>query len=460
MSNVIFNRFYFRNHISQNKISVYNKKMYHFVRHSYLFFWLTACLLFFSCSNKISYTLLSPDKMVTDSSLLKTYGKSPCNDYRSYIPDSLHPEFIPMRYVRVNFHFMRMSDSSGNFNYQQGIQYANDLLWNANQRLEKNEKMLLPLRNNNPAYPIRFRYILAPDTSVTGDIGIYFHDNDSLYTFNKQGRARNIETSAQFDRYGVQKGKVINIFLMEHPKDSITSKTYNATGDGIGAGKWVKLSAGYQNSIFKTAGGQDSISPQAWRFASLFNHELGHCFGLSHTWNTNDGCDDTPLNPGCWNCSDSPKCDTTCSNNVMDYNACQCAYSPCQLGRIEMYFANKKSVSSQMLRPDWCNLNPDEYIVIQKGEKIIWEGNKDLGGNIRIENGGSLTIRCNISIPENASVTVEPNGELILAGGKIYNSCSKEWKGIYVPVRRKEWLPVTIKKSPGNGIENIKLPNP
>lgn len=113
-----------------------------------------------------------------------------------------------------------------------------------------------------------------------------------------------------------------------------------------------------------------------------------------------------------------------------------------------------------MLRPDWCTLNPDADIIIRKGEKIIWEGNKDLEGNIRIENGGSLTIRCNVSVPEGAVISVESTGELILAGGKIYNSCSKEWKGIYVPVKRKKLMPVTIKKSPGYEIENVRHLNP
>ena len=58
-------------------------------------------------------------------------------------------------------------------------------------------------------------------------------------------------------------------------------------------------------------------------------HELGHSLGLLHTWNQDDGCDDTPRNAGCWG--------DTCSNNMMDYNASQSALTACQLGIIHYY---------------------------------------------------------------------------------------------------------------------------
>lgn len=78
------------------------------------------------------------------------------------------------------------------------------------------------------------------------------------------------------------------------------------------------------------------------------NHEIGHIFSLIHTWNSIDGCDDTPRGPvingvesQCFNWSSDPNnaCNnwSNVSNNVMDYNNWQSSYTPCQIGRIHEY---------------------------------------------------------------------------------------------------------------------------
>lgn len=107
-------------------------------------------------------------------------------------------------------------------------------------------------------------------------------------------------------------------------------------------------------------------------FPTLLNHEIGHMLNLNHTWNEDDGCDDTPKgtiyqrkdnpadttatatchddNANCWangtfpkdHCKGTPNpcCDTACwpniSNNIMDYNAAwpSSSYTPCQIDKM------------------------------------------------------------------------------------------------------------------------------
>ena len=160
----------------------------------------------------------------------------------------------------------------------------------------------------------------------------------------------------------------------------------------------------------------------------VFNHEIAHVYGLSHTWAYDDGCDDTPRNPQCWNRTDEPPCDTAASNNLMDYNAYQRAWSPCQIGKIHYNMAHLTSKCRRYLQPNWCTLHEDRHIFIQ--DSIHWKGMKDLEGNLTIREGGILRISCRVSIPPGGKITVEPGGKLILDNCWVHNSCDEAWQGI------------------------------
>ena len=120
----------------------------------------------------------------------------------------------------------------------------------------------------------------------------------------------------------------------------------------------------------------------------------------------------------------------------MDYNTHSNCWTPCQIGKIHRNLADKKYPVRPLLLRKWCRLNPNHTITIR--DSIDWNGAKDLEGHIVIEDGGVLTIRCRISLPKGAKITVYPKGSLILDGGKLENDCGDQWQGIEVMSKGKD----------------------
>lgn len=342
-----------------------------------------------------------------------------CRDQSSYIPDTNYIDHYTKRFVRINFHWVLKKNEPNLFTEEEAVAYSKGLLYAANYDLNKNRKMWLPHNNDTPVLPILFEYVLTPTTYIPDDDGIYFHYDDALSKYVDRGKNRNIFDRTVIDSFGVQLDTVINIFLMQHHPDSIKSPTYPNYSTGVALRNAVKL-------------GGLSAKDSYWDRRSSVNHEVGHLYGLSHTWAYNDGCDDTPKNPKeCFSKTDEPKCDTLTSNNIMDYVALRNSWSPCQIGRVH----KKMSMISytrkrNLLEPTWCELQEDKHIYIT--DKIDWECHKDIEGNITIERGGELQLFCRLSLPKGAVITVKAGGKLILNGCHLHNACGDEWKGIRI----------------------------
>ncbi len=346
-----------------------------------------------------------------------------CDVNEAYSPNE---KWAQKRYVRVNFHIM--DDVEGSHNFPESaasVTYFKQLLENANYRLSLNKKMNLPIDNDTPVLDPGFRYVLTPNSKMKGDNGIYFHRDNDLYYFVNKGKNRNNFKRDVIKKYGRNQDSILNIFVLPHHPDSISSKSYKGGGTGIALGTSLKVAGLYDDKL------------EFWGYSTLLNHEIGHILGLNHSWYKNDGCDDTPPHANCWAPNMGASCDgDVVSNNVMDYNASQMAFTPCQLGKIHKGFARENSDTRGLITQNWCDFDANNFIVITKDTH--WDGAKDLNRDVIVEAGTSLSISCRVSMAKGSKILIQRGANLILNNCRIHNSCGEEWLGIKAEIESNE----------------------
>lgn len=361
------------------------------------------------------------------------------NAWKNYLPDPAHPEYMPMRYLKVNFHIMDSHDSSHNFRATAARTYFREMIRIANLQLDST------VRNwrspeGTPALPKRYQYVIAPQP-VPGDDGFYFHYDDNHYKLVYIGRDQNNYDQNDIARYQVGMDSILNIFIQVHPDDSLRSRTYKSTDQGIALGNALKMA-----NIYESKG-----TPE--RFVGLLNHEIGHVLSLPHAW-SEDGCPDTDDHPNCWVWKEKGPCLEHASNNVMDYNAYKIALTPCQIGRIHATLSTERNPVRNCLVPNFCNRNPKMDVVIR--DSVHWAGARDLEGNLTIAEGGSLRLSNRLSMPENSRITVQPGGRLWLDGARLHNACNKQWDGVFTESARGSKAAGRVYALKTNKIENTR----
>lgn len=256
---------------------------------------------------------------------------------------------------------------------------------------------------------------------------IYFHQDSILWNgSNNQTTIMNLNK-----KYGVNLESEINVWFIENP---------NYDNPGGRAYAPQKFASKYKQGVYEE---NFYANDTNHNFGQNLSHELGHCLGLDHPYEGNDGagCNGTNLGndnlEDTW-CPDASGggyqgwCDPTvahddnCTNNIMALSRLKEYHSPLQIA--VMHHQLTATNASRFLTK---SSYPSTGDILVTGHEV-WNNPKIIDGNITIENGASLTLNCVVRLTENKKIKVKNGGELFIEGGSVLPAGPERWHGIEV----------------------------
>lgn len=408
--------------------------------------------IFFSCCSPVLHksTMSSVDENLIIRTEIQTNRFNPYS-WQFYVPDTVYPNATVRKIIRVRYNFVKAVGQEHYFNQKEAEIFAKTLNDAANFRFTNNQKMKLPKGNNTIVFPIKLELEITPDSSIEGDYGVSIIEVEDLQEayFNKRGVNKNTYSPYLFNHYAKSSESVLNLFVMEHHPDSSKSDTYLASNDGVGLSNYLKFTGAYTTSLDSILNNEKTAkrSKNGWDMVGIFIHELGHTLGLAHTWNENDGCDDTPRNPNCYDPDFAPGCEEAYSNNMMDYNNCQCSLTPCQIGQIHRNLYKDNGSQQKFVKRDWCKYEHWLQVKINESDSVVWSGDRNLYSDLILKENAFLEIKGDVHLPTKAILYLEKGATLFINGGKLYNDCNEKWKGIVIESDKNKSGKVLLSKT-------------
>ncbi len=320
--------------------------------------------------------------------------------------------------IRVVVHFPLRSNGTDNFTETKdctgkvcsynGYWFAEKFIERANYCLQHNVEMRQQLSYKKiPVKDINIQFELA---------GVVFDRNDNLFVSEeiKKGvwsllNGTNLGNAGSGLNSDV-KNSAIHIFLYSE-----------TSGRGIASGSTYCMVSGVSDAYTEHI--QSNFND--WYFEGRVGHaaihEVGHCLNLDHPNRTANGTESTTINDGC---ADTPSYSeliadgytrdeifawngSRASNNVMDYNASQSAWTPNQIERAHKEIDSKKYIKqnefSKSVETVSGTIKNNNKVVIAKSVTV---------SNTSVKNGRALYVNCD-EVLINGEFTVESGCEFV-----------------------------------------------
>lgn len=247
--------------------------------------------------------------------------------------------------------------------------------------------------------------------------------------------------------------RVTNSTLYDHPDQGETTSGYNSTaainvyyGNCVGCAGYGETSTTDPRNFISLHSTNNNEDIAAHYWSRILAHEIGHVFDMCDIHNTNfynmgialtDGCcsqlvvNDYVLEP-ITNFPSIP-CDVSCTNNLMSGPVCLQYLSPLQMAMIQYHLRtdNRFLLTANSFNSDLAVQSSADYNVTSNE---TWTTDRFFKGNIHVKANQKLEILCNVYMTKDASIIVEPQGQLVInTGGHVSNFIPNQlWGGIMV----------------------------
>lgn len=232
--------------------------------------------------------------------------------------------------------------------------------------------------------------------------------------------------SFNYDKYG-DEDCVFDIFIIGGGRFS-----------GCGPENYVVIPDYYTDYVqYLDTGGAccTSVDAHAWNLL----HEVGHSFGLQHSWfnQFNDivcpHCVENATGACVVDCGTAfcdPIVTPNCWNNIMSYTFFRKRnFTPHQLAAMHLRSFSK---NNHLI---YLNVEFDNTAPLTISQDETWDFARIVEKNIIVEEGAKLTIRCKVVMAPEATITVKKGGALLVDGGHITTTgakCDQYWGGIII----------------------------
>lgn len=331
-----------------------------------------------------------------------------------YIPD----ESTPVKTLMVNYHVLQNPDpdtTAGNFPDEES---AKPFLEETTDAINNHLK-----NNREPSDPIK--EVCSTDCHIE-DTRLRVEMQDIYFTEHPRWDEGIYPGIPDF--LFNNPGKELNIFLVMHEETSGSGRAIMPDYDDLKKRHKI-ISADIYDP--------DPEEMHHWATSKHLLHELGHIWGLHHTYSpSNETCDPEDQDfladvlgpspgPNCyheagWGCDIE---NTSCTNNLMGGTKSAGYLSPLQLGRIH------RSLSVSSARQYAYGQGETEHKV--KNDQH-WDFDIKLYENLKLEPGTNLTITCQLLMAPDSKIIIPEGARLTLDGGAIkpHKNTDEFWQGV------------------------------